>query len=751
MVSVPSPQFEQYALAHVPAAAVPLYQDVFNLFNNAPGVNRAVPVTNGTGLLQDGFGNLGCGHQKAFPGTFVNGSSGARFGVDVPCALAFGTNTSSVNTESFVSGRIDHDISQKQRLYFRISDDSGMQASSTSPLTPALNKQSYQPWIIPQLNHTYIINPRLVNNFVASGNWYSVITGVPDFQKALALVPEGFTFTDGGANGGGFATISPALPTGRRGQQFQVIDDLSWNHGSHTVQVGINHRSNRVTDTSIASGSAVGAYSLSDIQDFAIGAVNSTSTGSKLTQSFPLLQAAHIRLHSLNLYAQDEWAIRRKVKVTFGIRLEQNGNPSCVDKCFSQFNTGFLASGYQGGANVPYNATIGTGLSDAFPHMEGFIPEPRLGIVYSPFGAGKTVIRGGVGLFANAPAGSVAASVFGNSPNKFTPTVSFGTVGLASDPASAAAAGISSNQVFQNGFSQGYTLAQLQAALGKVPFGVPSFYTTPNDYKTIKVIEWSFEIQQQLGAHDTAVLTYSGNHGYDEPETNADANAYIGTPSRYPNGFSGLPTSAPDPRFSTVTELLQSGYSNYDGLTAQVRHAFNLGFQGQVSYTWSHALQLGTVYNPYNLNYGYGNTNFDTRSNLTADVVWNSPKLHRRSLDFVLGGWTVGTKLSLQRASLHGHQQPIRVCSPPLSAAPSWQTCSTPACWGCIAPTWMPAVSPPRRLPRHREPLCRPISATSRRTASGDRASSTSLRKCPRKLPCASALHCSLASARSIC
>ncbi len=30
-VSIPSPQFEQYTLAHIPAASVPLYQDAFNL------------------------------------------------------------------------------------------------------------------------------------------------------------------------------------------------------------------------------------------------------------------------------------------------------------------------------------------------------------------------------------------------------------------------------------------------------------------------------------------------------------------------------------------------------------------------------------------------------------------------------------------------------------------------------------------------------------------------------------------------
>jgi len=643
VVSIPSPQFEQYALSHVPAASIPLYQDAFNLYNNAPGINRAVPVTTGSGLLQDSTGNLGCGKQK-FPGAYVNGTSGPRFGIDVPCALAFGTNAASVNTESFFSGRVDQTLTAKQRLYFRISYDQGLQATSTSPISPVFNRQSNQPWVIPQLNHTYVITPSLVNNFVVSGNYYSAIFGVPDFAKAQTLMPETLSFSDGGANGGGFAGISAVLPTGRRGQQLQLIDDLSWNRGRHTIQVGINHRANRITDTSIATGSEIGAYTFNDLTDFAAGIVNSTNTGSKLTQSFPLLQAAHTRLYSLNLYAQDEWSLAKHLKLTYGIRLERNGNPSCVENCLSRFNTSFLAPGFQAGASVPYNASI-VSVHNTFKNIEAVIPEPRIGLVYGPFGPGKTVLRGGVGLFSNTFAGSVAANIFGNSPNKFTPTVNFGTVGLASDPASAQAAAIASAQVFQGGFAQGYTLAQFQAALGKVPFATPGFYVYPDDFKSIKTLEWSLEIEQPLGAHDVLAINYSGNWGYDEPINNANANAYIGTISRYPNGFGGLPTAAPDPRFQAVTQVLTSGYSNYDGLTVQVRHAFHHGFQGQLFYTWSHALQLASIYNPYNLNFGYGNTSFDTRHNLTADFLWNSPRLARRALNALVGGWAIGGKL----------------------------------------------------------------------------------------------------------
>lgn len=661
-ISLPSPQFQQYTLAHIPASSVPYYQQLFALYNAAPGIGRAVPVTNGNGPLQDGNNNLGCGKQT-FPGTYVNGASGAQFGKDVPCAVAFGTNAASLNTETYVSGRVDYNISDKQKIYFRISRDWGIQASATSPISPIFNQQSNQPWTIPQVNYTYTITPNLVNNFIASGNWYSAVFGVANFPAAEAAFAGNITFNDGGANGSagnstgtGFANVNALLPTGRRGEQFQLIDDISWSHGHHTLQAGVNDRNNRISDSSISSGSIIGAYTFTDLTDFAVGFVNSTGTGSKFTQSFPLLPTAHTRLNSLGFYGQDEWRARKNLNITYGVRFELQGNPSCKENCFSRLNTEFLAPGYQAGANIPYNTTIQTGLSKTFSDLEGIVYEPRLGIAWSPLGEGKTVIRGGVGLFANTFAGSVAANIFGNAPNKFTPSVSYGDVALNTDPNSSQSVAFASNQAFQNGFSHGDTLTDLQSALGKVKFATPTFYAYPDHFNTIKVIEWSLEIEQPITPRDVFVLTYSGNHGYDEAVTNADSNAYIGTPSRYPNGFGSLPISIPDPRFSTVSQVLTSGYSNYNGLTAQVRHAFSYGFQAQAFYTWSHALQIdppsGTsttqfVYNPYSLRAGYGATSFDTRNTFTADLLWTSPKQSNRWLQSTLGNWTLGGKLYL--------------------------------------------------------------------------------------------------------
>ncbi|MBV9225440.1 MAG: TonB-dependent receptor [Acidobacteriaceae bacterium] len=660
VVSVPSPQLQQYILAHVPASSVPLYQAAFNLYNGAPGVNRAVPVTNGTGPLQDGNNKLGCGTQ-GFAGTPVGGGSGLFFGQQAPCALAFGTNASSVNTENYVSARADHIINDKQRVFFRFSDDWGVQASSTSSINPVFNTQSNQPWIIGQLNHSYVINPNLVNNFVASTNWYSAVFGVVDFAKAQSLMPAIFAFNDGGANGSatssnvGFQGLGASLPVGRAGSQLQFIDDLSWSHGSHTVQVGVNYRHNRVTDSNIASGSQIGTYTFNALSDFASGTINA-GTGSRFIQSFPLLQHVHIRLYSLGYYAQDEWRVSRAVKLNYGIRFEQNENPACVDNCFSRFNAAFLGAGYQSGINTPYNATIKTGLYRAFPNLEGVIPEPRFGIVYSPFRANQTIIRAGVGLFANTFPGNLAANIFGNAPNKFTPTVTFGAVSQATDPQSSQAAAIAANGAFQNGFQVGYTLSQMQAALGQVTFSRPTFYTTPQSFASAKVLEWSVELEHTLTVHNVLAVTYSGNHGYSETLTNPGANIYLSTPSRYPGGFAGVPASPPDGRFSSITQLFNNGYSNYHGLSLAMRHAFSLGFEGQISYTWSHALQLGPgitataplVYNPYHLQTGYSSTNFDTRHVLIGDLVWMTPsKFRGRILNWVATGWTLGTKMYL--------------------------------------------------------------------------------------------------------
>src|SRR5262249_33559290 len=176
----------------------------------------------------------------------------------------------------------------------------------------------------------------------------------------------------------GMTGIGASIPNGRNIGQLQLIDDLSWMHGKHTVKAGFNLRYNQVTDTNIASGSINGSYSFTDLADFTNGVVLASHSGS-FSQSFPLLAAAHLRVYSMDWYGMDEWAVQRNIKVQAGLRLERDNNPICLDNCFSRMTTDFLGTGYQAGASVPYNSTIKAGQRTAYDKFESVVYEPRLG------------------------------------------------------------------------------------------------------------------------------------------------------------------------------------------------------------------------------------------------------------------------------------------------------------------------------------------------------------------------------------
>ena len=118
----------------------------------------------------------------------------------------------------------------------------------------------------------------------------------------------------------------------------------------------------------------------------------------------------------------------------------------------------------------------------------------------------------------------------------------------------------------------------------------------------------------------------------------------------------------PDPRFSVVQQLTNNGYTNYHALLVNFRRAFGHGFHGQISYTWSHALDAvsnggleGFSYdsimsqiNPASLrSLSYSNADYDVRHNLTGDFIWETPlKRKNRLMDAVFGRWSVGAIVS---------------------------------------------------------------------------------------------------------
>jgi hypothetical protein len=211
----------------------------------------------------------------------------------------------------------------------------------------------------------------------------------------------------------------------------------------------------------------------------------------------------------------------------------------------------------------------------------------------------------------------------------------------------------SNNTAVNNAFASGGTLNSIKA---QVPsFSGPNYYTVVPNFKNPRYAEWNLEVQQAFGDKTVATLGYVGNHGSDLAVQQNGINAYcVVCP------FATLPTTAPDPRFGRVRELTNQGISNYNGLTATLTRRLSKGFQGSITYTWSHALDdisnagfdqysgntAGEAFlyqvDPKNLRlYNYGNADYDFRQNLSASYIYEMPSMFRgnRLLNVMLGGW----------------------------------------------------------------------------------------------------------------
>jgi hypothetical protein len=193
--------------------------------------------------------------------------------------------------------------------------------------------------------------------------------------------------------------------------QYQVSDDLAWQKGNHNAKFGVNFRRNDLTDYTPGGFNATIPTAIFNAESsFFNGTVD------VFQQAFATRPTEPLAVYSLGLYAQDEWAVRRRLKVTLSLRAEHNSDPVCQTNCFARLTNSFLSISHD--PLQPYNKAIKTRLHQALPNYEKVGWEPRLGFAWQPFSSGKTVIRGGAGIFADVFPGTVATAFDTNPPTK---------------------------------------------------------------------------------------------------------------------------------------------------------------------------------------------------------------------------------------------------------------------------------------------------------------------------------------------
>lgn len=605
---LPTAGFQTAVLAHI-ATAQPtesaFYTNLFKVYTASPGFATTTPVI-------DAANDGGCGDLTG-KATGVGVSTFGGGAGQTPCAGAFVSKVGNATNEQLYVIRVDANISANDQINFRYRHDFGLQATSSDPVNSVYSANSKQPEYDGQINETHTFNKNTVNSFSAGTLYYDAVFGPPNVGAGLALFPTTFSFGDGAP----FATLGStnySYPSGRDVTQYQFIDDLSYTHGKNNFKFGFNFRRYDITAIANASGGA-GTTNFGSYTDFYNGVIsaNPADTGAgSTTVKFSNVRTGHLAIYNLAAYLQDQIAVTKKFNLTASLRFDRVGNPACAGNCFVRFYSPFDQINH--GASIPYNQSILSNQRNAFNSVEAVTPQPRIGFSWSPFGVGgKTVIRGGAGLFADiinpdalirfitqAP-NAVSFTVNPASPTGVAPGTNTGAPpytylvqpGLAGSSYGAAAA---SNAAFQNGFSSGQTLAQIQAAVSAAgsTFSAPSYTaSTTNNLRNGKYTEFNLQVQQAITNHDVIDINYVGNFSVDVLQFNPTANAYaycLTQAGRCPNGFPGLPAAQPDTRFLAVTTLTNNGHSNYNGVVTSYRHQGSRGLTMAVNYTFSHAL-----------------------------------------------------------------------------------------------------------------------------------------------------------------
>jgi len=617
-VTFPSPAFQGATLANLPnffsgsdlTTETAFYKNMFSLYNGAPGVGRATPVTANNG---------GCGTVAAGVAT---------------CVDSFVSNAGQLTHEYLLAGRFDFNLTNNDKFFIRAQEDKGLQATFTDPINSLFNTTSVQPEYQTQASWTHSFGVKAVNNLVASATYYSAIFENANEANTLAAFPATLIMGDGsfinsannqGATLGGQDFI---FPQGRNVTQYQFVDDFSYTLGAkHTLKLGENFHRYDIGDHDF--GLFVAPLELPfSLQSFFDGGAD----GTLLIKNFPQQLAVPVGIYGLGWYVQDEWRATPTLKITVDLRMDHPSNPTCGVNCFSRFTTQF--DGLDKNPAIPYNQALIPGQGVALQSLTTVAFQPRVGFAWSPMGLKNTVIRGGYGLFSDTFPGNIADTLAQNPPfdNSFTVVGGALAPGVTGSPYTLAA---NANTAFLAGYSSGGTLATV---------GVAPNVGSGNKIKLPMYNEYNLELQQGIGNNTTININYVGNHGYHETDPDNNANAFCPAGVCGANGFAGLPTAAPDPRWTGVTQYYSVATSNYNGVTATVQHRFNKGLQLSGNFTWSHAMDeisnggllpfnnstAGSLLSPLlpspaNINRNYGNADYDTRKYASISYVYQVP------------------------------------------------------------------------------------------------------------------------------
>ena len=318
-----------------------------------------------------------------------------------------GSWTSFPADESYykLMARLDWNITDKHHLALRYnytknniwnspngtSMDGGtrMVSSRMSPISMSFANSMYS---MENLVHSWSLdlNSRLTENL--SNQFLATISKLDDIRGTNS---SEFPFIDITKDGDNYMALGYELFTWNNAVHntiWNVKDDVTYYAGAHKIMAGFSFEHQMADNQYMRNGS--GYYRFNATDDMWVGGVlqpdmlfNSTPEIFCLTYGYDgeTKPAARVQFNRPGVYAQDEWNINDKFKLTYGLRIDG----LFFNNSDLMTNNAILALDYDG-------RNIDTG---KWP-KNSITFSPRLGFTYDVFGDKSLKVRGGTGLFS---------------------------------------------------------------------------------------------------------------------------------------------------------------------------------------------------------------------------------------------------------------------------------------------------------------------------------------------------------------
>ncbi|WP_233581403.1 carboxypeptidase regulatory-like domain-containing protein [Acidipila sp. EB88] len=564
--------------------------------------------------------------------------------------------TSRINTtkNNTIDARVDANLDQADRLFARFTyDNSNFTRTSSLPNLPAgfASGQNFVHGRGYAIGETHTFSPNILNEFRAGYNRYT-FANVPVFSGTPIASDLGIVNANRNVNLGGGALIggngNEIDYTGDYGtykvpeNTYELNDAVTIARGRHNIKFGGSGIRRDVAYFRPISGKGYFNYGSGDSTGYVpaemlVGFTDYYSIGAQ--SGF-----YGTKNYEVGAFVQDDWKVTQRLTLNLGYRYQIITFPTEMYNRESAIN--------------PANGTIElagvNGVPKSIINNNFNNHGPRFGFAYDALGTGKTVLRGGYGLYYFLDRGGIDNQLgqqvpYGGSVN-YTAAQGYRVTFTGQAPK-----GQSSN-------------ANATAALplpgfpnfdaNNPPTGVNGFAVESTE-KLPSVQQYDLQVQQQLGAKTVITVGYVGNKGTHLSTGYIQNTNPLGTPAGTPNPFPNL-----GEEYLNKTD----GVSHYNSFQTQLNYTAAKGLVFTSSYTWSHnidntdgflGLYAGSDLYTFNHALNKGNSTLDQRNVFVASALYDLPFGHGhefgqhwgRGLELAAGGWQLNTIVSAQTGS----------------------------------------------------------------------------------------------------